>query len=220
MARTSNKPANLPADDQVIDSPIRTLAELANAEAECTRCPLYKGATQAVPGEGRAGARLMIVGEQPGDKEDRAGKPFIGPAGVIFDRALVDADIDRGTVFVTNAVKHFKFEQRGKRRLHKRPNAYEIERCKWWLDHERMIVRPAALVALGATAARSLLGRTVTIGKLRGEEHRLADGTPAFVTVHPSYLLRIQDEDDKASEYRKFVGDLREAARWLARQAA
>ncbi len=162
----------------------------------------------------------MIVGEQPGDKEDLAGKPFVGPAGAVLDRALVDAGIDRKTVFVTNAVKHFKFEQRGKRRLHKRPNAYEIERCKWWLDHERAIVRPAAVVALGATAARSLFGRAVTIGKLRAQEHQLADGTPAFVTVHPSYLLRIQDEDDKAREYRQFVADLRQAARWLARQAA
>jgi uracil-DNA glycosylase family 4 len=123
-------------------------------------------------------------------------------------------------VFVTNAVKHFKFEQRGKRRLHKRPNAYEIERCKWWLDHEREIIRPSAIVALGASAARSLFGRTVTIGKLRGEEHRLADGTLAFVTIHPSYLLRIRDEDDKAREYRQFVADLRSAARWLTRRAA
>ena len=220
MAKTRKKTADLPSGDQVTDTPIRTLKELAKAEAECTRCPLYKHATQAVPGEGRIGSRLMVVGEQPGDKEDLAGHPFVGPAGAILDRALVDADIDRKTVFVTNAVKHFKFEQRGKRRLHKRPNAYEIERCRWWLDHERMIVRPAALVALGATAARGLFGRAVTITKLRGEEHRLADGTPAFVTIHPSYLLRIQDEGDKAREYRRFVGDLRNAARWLSRQAA
>jgi uracil-DNA glycosylase len=204
----------------VTDSPIRTLAALAKAEAECTRCPLYKHATQAVPGEGRAGARLMLVGEQPGDKEDLAGKPFVGPAGAILDRALADADIRRNTVFVTNAVKHFKFESRGKRRLHKRPNAYEIERCKWWLDHERTIVKPAAIVALGATAARSLFGRVVTITKMRGQEHRLADGTLALVTIHPSYLLRIEDEDDKAREYRQFVADLRQAARWLSRQAA
>jgi DNA polymerase len=219
MAKTREKTAN-PASDEVVDSPIRTLAALAKAEAECTRCPLYKHATQAVPGEGRATARLMLLGEQPGDKEDLAGKPFVGPAGAILDRALIDADIDRKTVFVTNAVKHFKFEQRGKRRLHKRPNAYEIERCKWWLDHERAIVRPVAIVALGASAARSLFGRAVTIGKMRGEPHRLADGTPAFVTIHPSYLLRIQDEDDKAREYRQFVVDLRNAARSLGRQAA
>src|SRR5262249_8333765 len=134
--------------------------------------------------------------------------------------ALADADIDRQTVFVTNAVKHFKFEQRGKRRLHKRPNAYEIERCKWWLDHERTIIRPAAIVALGASAARSLFGRAVTIGKMRGDPHGLADGTHAYVTIHPSYLLRIQGEADKAREYRQFVADLRNAARWLSREAA
>jgi uracil-DNA glycosylase family protein len=227
MAKIANKVTNKIAKrpeksdaDQVLTSPIRSLSELAKAEAECTRCPLYKHATQAVPGEGRAGSRLMVVGEQPGDKEDLAGKPFVGPAGAILNRALVDADIDRKTVFVTNAVKHFKFEQRGKRRLHKRPNAYEIERCKWWLDHERTIIRPAAIVALGASAARSLFGRAVTISKMRGDSHRLADGTPAFVTIHPSYLLRIQDEDDKAREYRQFVIDLRNAARCLAREAA
>ncbi|MPZ40029.1 MAG: UdgX family uracil-DNA binding protein [Rhizobiales bacterium] len=210
----------VPPDDDVAGSPIRTLAELAKAEAECTRCPLYKDATQAVPGEGRTSARLMLVGEKPGDKEDLAGKPFVGPAGAMLDRALDDADIPRDTVFVTNAVKHFKFEQRGKRRLHKRPNAYEIDRCKWWLDHERTIVRPAAIVALGASAARSLFGRAVTITKLRAQEQRLADGTPAFVTIHPSYLLRIQDKDDKAHEYRQFVADLRSAAKWLGQQAA
>jgi DNA polymerase len=208
------------AQETVIDSAIRTLAQLATAEAACTRCPLYRHATQAVPGEGRVGARLMLVGEQPGDKEDLIGKPFVGPAGAVLDRALADADIRRNAVFVTNAVKHFKFEPRGKRRLHKRPNAYEIERCKWWLDHERAIIKPVAIVALGATAARSLFERAVTIGKLRGQEHRLASGTPAFVTIHPSYLLRIEDEDDKAREYRRFVADLHKAARWLSRRAA
>ena len=123
-------------------------------------------------------------------------------------------------MFVTNAVKHFKFEPRGKRRLHKRPSAYEIDRCKWWLDHERAIVRPAAIVALGATAARSLFGRTVTIAAMRAQAHRLADGTPAFVTIHPSYLLRIEEEADKTREYRRFVADLRSAAAWKARPAA
>jgi uracil-DNA glycosylase len=214
------KSPKIPSDDDVADSRIRTLAALAKAEARCTRCPLYKHATQVVPGEGRADARLMLVGEQPGDKEDLVGKPFVGPAGAILDRALTDADIRRDTVFVTNAVKHFKFEQRGKRRLHKRPNSYEIDRCKMWLDHERAIIRPAAIVALGATAARSLFGRAVTISAMRGQEHRLANGTAAFVTIHPSYLLRIQDEDDKAREFRQFVADLRNAARRLARHAA
>src|SRR5947208_15856641 len=133
---------------------INSLSELAQAENECTRCPLYKDATQAVPGEGRESARVMLVGEQPGDKEDLSGKPFVGPAGRVLDQALEDAGIPRSEVFVTNAVKHFKHEMRGKRRLHKRPNAYEIERCKIWLDVERAIVKPVAIVALGATAAR------------------------------------------------------------------
>ncbi len=209
----------MPTDD-MFDRPLRSLSALAAAEAECTRCPLYKHATQVVPGEGRAGARLMLLGEQPGDKEDLADKPFVGPAGGILDRALDEAGIRRSDVFVTNAVKHFKFEQRGKRRLHKRPNAYEIERCRWWLDHERAIVRPAAIVALGATAARSLFGKVVTISRMRGDAHRLADGTAAFVTVHPSYLLRIDDEADKARAYRDFVADLRRAAKVMTREAA
>jgi uracil-DNA glycosylase len=200
--------------------PIRNLKALAVAEAACTRCPLYKFATQAVPGEGRAHSRLMLVGEQPGDKEDLAGKPFVGPAGRILDQALADAGIARGDTFVTNAVKHFKFEQRGKRRLHKRPNAYEIERCKWWLDQERAIVKPAAIVALGASAGRSLFGRIVTIAKMRGQALQLADGTAAFVTIHPSWLLRIEDDADKKREYRAFVDDLRQAAKVLAVQAA
>jgi uracil-DNA glycosylase family protein len=199
---------------------IASLRELAKAENECTRCPLYKHATQAVPGEGRKGAHLMLVGEQPGDKEDLAGKPFVGPAGRVLDQALEAAGIPRVEVFVTNAVKHFKHEMRGKRRLHKRPNAYEIERCKIWLETERRIVKPAAIVALGATAARSLFGRPVTIAKLRGRMVQLPDGTAAFVTIHPSFLLRIKDEADKEREYRNFVADLRPAARLLANAAA
>jgi uracil-DNA glycosylase family protein len=206
--------------DDGVGLAIASLRELAKAENECTRCPLYKHATQAVPGEGRKGAHLMLVGEQPGDKEDLAGKPFVGPAGRVLDQALEAAGIPRTEVFVTNAVKHFKHEMRGKRRLHKRPNAYEIERCKFWLDVERRIVKPAAIVALGATAARSLLGRPVTIAKLRGRMVQLADGTAAFVTIHPSFLLRIQDDADKEREYRNFVADLRPAARLLANAAA
>ena len=200
--------------------PINSLRELAKAENECMRCPLYKDATQAVPGEGRKGARVMLVGEQPGDKEDLSGKPFVGPAGRVLDQALEDAGLPRSEVFVTNAVKHFKHEMRGKRRLHKRPNAYEIERCKIWLDLERAIVKPVAIVALGATAARSLLGRSVTITKARGQTLRLAGGTAAFVTIHPSYLLRIEDEADKRREYENFVADLRPAARALKNAAA
>ncbi len=148
--------------------PIKSLRDLTRAEQECTRCPLYRDATQVVPGEGPSRADLMLVGEQPGDKEDLAGKPFVGPAGRILDQALQDAGIARQQTFITGAVKHFKHEMRGKRRLHKRPNNYEIERCKIWLDFERDLVRPSTIVALGVTAARSVTGRTVTISKLRG----------------------------------------------------
>ena len=194
---------------------IATLSALHAAEAGCTRCPLYRSATQVVTGEGPAPAAMMLVGEQPGDREDLAGAPFVGPAGRILDRALEQAGIARSEVFVTNAVKHFKHEMRGKRRLHKRPNAYEIARCRWWLEQEQAIVRPLAIVALGATAARSVLGRVVGIAKTRGEPQWLPDGMPAIVTIHPSLLLRIQDAADKEREYRSFVSDLR-GARQLA----
>ena len=199
---------------------IKSLAELAKVENACARCPLYKDATQAVPGEGRRHAHLMLVGEQPGDKEDLAGKPFVGPAGQVLDRALAEAEIPRTEVFVTNAVKHFKHEMRGKRRLHKRPNAYEIERCKIWLELERELVKPAVIVALGATAARSLLGRVATITKLRAETLRLTDGTRLVVTIHPSALLRTQDEADKRAAYAAFVRDLKAVARLAFTEAA
>ena len=198
-------------------SDIRSLRALRDAEAVCERCPLYHDATQAVPGEGPAHARLMLVGEQPGDQEDLAGRPFVGPAGRILDGALAEAGLDRKSVFVTNAVKHFKFERRGKRRLHKRPNAYEIERCRWWFDYEKAIVSPDVIIALGATAARSVLGRTVTISKLRGDFIPLDDGRCAPVTIHPSYLLRIRDEADKQAEYGRFVADLKLGRKVLAR---
>jgi uracil-DNA glycosylase len=196
-----------------------SLAALAKAEAQCTRCPLYKHATQVVPGEGSPRSRLMMVGEQPGDKEDLAGKPFVGPAGRMLDRAIVEAGLDRRKVFVTNAVKHFKFEQRGKRRLHKKPNAGEIDACRWWLDQERRIIKPEVIVALGATALRSLTGKTMAIAKLRGHPVPLPDGTPLVATIHPSYLLRIQDDDDKAAEYGRFVSDLRLCAQLLEKVA-
>jgi uracil-DNA glycosylase family protein len=202
--------------DIVDDAPVVTsLSALRSAENECRRCPLYKNATQAVPGQGPRRAAMMLVGEQPGDKEDLAGLPFVGPAGRVLDGALAEAGIDRKQVFVTNAVKHFKHEMRGKRRLHKRPNAYEIDRCHWWQDLERAIVKPTVIVALGATAARSVLGRPTTIGKVRGQTIALEDGATAFVTVHPSALLRIKDEADKRRQYRSFVDDLRLASRAL-----
>jgi uracil-DNA glycosylase len=203
------------------DGPLVTsLAGLREAENACRRCPLYKNATQAAPGEGPKHAELMLVGEQPGDKEDLAGKPFVGPAGRLLDRALEDARIKRKTVFVTNAVKHFKHEMRGKRRLHKRPNAYEIQRCRWWLERELAIVKPAVVVALGATAARSLFERPMAIAKNRGQELRLPDGTPAFITIHPSALLRIDEPQDKEREYGAFVADLRSVGATLRRNAA
>jgi uracil-DNA glycosylase len=191
---------------------IKSLRQLAQAEQGCTRCPLYRDATQAVPGEGPRGAAFMLVGEEPGDREDIAGKPFVGPAGRVLDSALQDAGIAREQTFVTNAVKHFKYEMRGKRRLHKRPNNYEIERCRIWLDEERKLVKPSAIIALGVTAARSLIGKSVTITKLRGKTLSTADGMPLFVTVHPSSLLRIEDENDKRAAYRQFVADLKAAA--------
>ena len=195
---------------------IKSLKALRDAEEACTRCPLYKHATQVVPGEGPARARIMMVGEQPGDQEDKQGKPFVGPAGGMLAKALEDASIDRDAVFVTNAVKHFKFEQRGKRRLHKRPNAYEIDRCHWWLDFERRLVKPDIVVALGATAVRSISGRPTSINKIRGRVLTLQDGGRMLATIHPSYILRIEDEADKRAEYRKFVTDLRACAREVA----
>lgn len=160
----------------------------------------------------------MFVGEQPGNDEDLRGRPFVGPAGRILDRAIADAGLDRIEMFITNAVKHFKFEQRGKRGLHKRPSAYEIDRCRWWLDQERTLIMPDLVVALGVTAARSVLGRTVTIAKVRGEILSQAGGGSVLVTIHPSYLLRIQSEGNEAEQadaYRGFVNDLRIAAKAL-----
>ena len=173
----------------------------------CTRCHLYKCATQTVFGEGALDARIMFVGEQPGDQEDLAGRPFVGPAGQLFDRALGDAGVDRSAAYVTNAVKHFKFERRGKRRIHSKPDGGEIAACRWWLEQERLLLRPPLTVALGATAARSLFGKAVTIGAMRGRAHHLADGGEAWVTVHPSFLLRVQD--NREQEYARFVEDLR-----------
>jgi uracil-DNA glycosylase family protein len=195
---------------------IKSLKALRDAEKACTRCPLYKHATQVVPGEGPARARIMMVGEQPGDQEDKQGKPFVGPAGGMLAKALEDAGIDRDAVFVTNAVKHFKFEQRGKRRLHKRPNAYEIDRCHWWLDFERRLVKPDIVVALGATAVRSISGRPTSINKIRGRVLTLQDGGRMLATIHPSYILRVEDEADKRAEYRKFVADLTACTREIA----
>jgi DNA polymerase len=201
----------------LVEDPIpATLDELAADEAACQRCPLYRDATQAVPGVGSVKARLMIVGEQPGDQEDLQGLPFVGPAGKVLDAALERAGIDRGACFVTNAVKHFKFEPRGKRRLHRTPNAHEIDRCRWWFEQERRLVRPQLIVALGATAARSVFGRPVKIGETRGRIIELDGSVGALVTVHPSYLLRIREEEDKKAAWKAFLADLRVASARLA----
>ncbi|MFD1612771.1 UdgX family uracil-DNA binding protein [Sphingomonas tabacisoli] len=193
---------------------------LREEAAGCTRCHLYKHATQTVFGEGRVSARLMLVGEQPGDQEDLAGKPFVGPAGQVLDQALAEAGVDRATAYVTNAVKHFKFEQRGKRRIHSKPDGGEIDACRWWIDQERMLIRPPVTVALGATAARSLLHKVVTISGTRGRPLKLEDGGECWVTIHPSYLLRLQDKADKEREYAQFVEDLRRANERVAALAA
>src|SRR3569623_302567 len=175
----------------------------------CTRCHLYKHATQTVFGEGPVDARLVFVGEQPGDQEDLAGMPFIGPAGQMFDRALDEAGVDRARVYVTNAVKHFKYEQRGKRRIHSKPDAGEISACRWWIEQALAIVKPQVTVALGATAARSLFGKVMTISRERGRAHQLPDGGEGWITVHPSFLLRLPDKDARHAEYAKFVADLK-----------
>jgi len=175
----------------------------------CTRCDLYKHATQTVFGEGPLDAAIVFVGEQPGDQEDLAGRPFVGPAGQLFDRALEAAEIDRSTVYVTNAVKHFKFVLRGKRRIHNKPDAGEITACRWWIDHERALIKPAVTVALGATAARSLIGKIVTISKVRGEPLALADGSECWVTVHPSSILRAPDEAARREGKKLFLRDLK-----------
>lgn len=182
-------------------------ALLAEAR-KCTRCDLYKCGTQTVFGEGPLNARILFVGEQPGDQEDLAGRPFVGPAGQLFDQALEKAGIDRAETYVTNAVKHFKFVLRGKRRIHDKPNAGEITACRWWQEQERALIKPPVTVALGTTAARSLFGKVVTIGKLRGSPHELPDGSECWVTVHPSFLLRMPDEVRRREERARFVEDL------------
>jgi uracil-DNA glycosylase len=189
------------------------LDSLHREAASCRGCPLWKNATRTVFGEGPPDAEIMLVGEQPGDREDIEGRPFVGPAGLLLDRALSEAGVDRGRVYVTNAVKHFKFEPRGKRRLHKRPNASEIKICRQWLLDEIEAVGPRLIVALGVTAAQSLAGRAIPIQSNRGAVLDLANGLRVLVTIHPSALLRLQDEEDKRSGYASFVNDLRSIER-------
>jgi uracil-DNA glycosylase family protein len=182
---------------------------LLNDARGCTRCHLYKFATQTVFGEGPLDAAIVFVGEQPGDQEDLAGRPFVGPAGAVFDEALDKAGIDRSAVYVTNAVKHFKFILRGKRRIHNKPDVGEITACRWWIEQELALIRPPVTVALGATAARSLIGKTVTISKVRDAPLALADGSECWVTVHPSSLLRIPDPEGRREARKLFVRDLK-----------
>jgi DNA polymerase len=211
LVRAASDRADAMVNTQVND-PLRRAAMEA---AGCQRCDLWKHATQTVFGEGPADAPMMLIGEQPGDQEDLAGRPFVGPAGQMLDRALAEAGIDRTRVYVTNAVKHFKFEPRGKRRIHQKPDTAEIVACQFWLDFERQTIRPRVTVLLGATAARGALGRAVAIGRERGKPLPLGDSL-TLITVHPSYLLRLPDEAAKAREYAAFVADLRRAAEMLA----
>jgi DNA polymerase len=196
-----------------------TLEAIAAGVEACRRCDLWRDATQGVPGEGSPTAALMFVGEQPGDLEDLRGRPFVGPAGELFDRALAEAGIERETCYVTNAVKHFKHEMRGKRRLHKTPNAGEAKACRWWLGHERRLVKPKLVVALGGTAATSVFGRPVAVMKERGKATALTDGSLAMATFHPAYLLRLPDEVARHAAFRNFVDDLKLAKNTSARSS-
>ncbi|WP_037070021.1 UdgX family uracil-DNA binding protein [Pseudonocardia acaciae] len=197
---------------------IDDLAGLRAAAADCTRCGLYRDATRTVCGAGPAGASAMFVGEQPGDREDLAGEPFVGPAGKLLDRALRDAGIPRDEVYLTNAVKHFKFEQRGKRRIHQRPSVDEIRACRPWLDAELRLVRPNVLVTLGATAARALLGASFRVTRHRGEVLDWEDGLPLVPTVHPSSVLRTPG-DGRSEAFDALVADLESVAGALRRHA-
>lgn len=203
--------ANAPTGARTLSS----LAELREAVNGCRRCELWKAATQGVPGEGGLASSLMLLGEAPGDSEDLQGHPFVGPAGAMLDRALQDAGLSRETVYISNAVKHFKFEPRGKRRLHIKPAASEVQACGWWLSEELRLVAPKLVMALGGTAARALLGRPVIVSQLRGSPTRLSPTLHLWVTIHPSFLLRIPDEKRRHSEYQRFVRELTDARAWV-----
>jgi uracil-DNA glycosylase len=215
QARRSRLPEIEPHED------IASLADARAAVQGCQRCPLYQYASQAVFGEGPQRAEIMFVGEQPGDQEDLQGLPFVGPAGRIFDKALERVGIDRKRTYVTNAVKHFKFVQRGKRRLHQRPNAGEVAACRFWLDLEREFVKPKVVVAMGTTAIHSLLGRAASIVSLRGKPIELDDGSLLYVTIHPSYLLRIRDDEAAfRAQERAFEADLKKIGKLASERAA
>ena len=227
-ARTSVSPEQRQTRAETRDWPMRgpdrtdelpedaSLDKVREAASGCRRCPLWRNATQTVFGEGLETADVLFVGEQPGDQEDLAGKPFVGPAGRIFDAILEEAEIDRLKTYVTNAVKHFKFEPRGKRRIHSKPNAGEVQACRWWLDKELKLIKPDVAVALGATAALGLLGKAVPVTKMRGQVIERADGLKVFITVHPSYLLRIREPADKKAERARFLKDMQAVKKLMA----
>ncbi|HWF86202.1 MAG TPA: UdgX family uracil-DNA binding protein [Vicinamibacterales bacterium] len=204
---------NRPATNLIPSRP--TLPAVRAAAKDCTACDLYKRGTQTVFGEGARTAEIMFVGEQPGDQEDQIGRPFVGPAGKLLDRTLADAGIDRRAVYVTNVVKHFKWEPRGKRRIHKKPNAGEIAACRPWLDAEVQLVKPRVIVCLGATAAQALLGRAFRLTAHRGEFIASPLAPLVLATVHPSSLLRAPDDETRRRETKRFIDDLRTVARAL-----
>ena len=193
--------------------PRPTLSLLKTAAADCKACDLWKKGTQTVFGEGARRSNVLFVGEQPGNEEDLTGKPFVGPAGKLFDNALADAGIDRKQTYVTNVVKHFKWEPRGKRRIHKKPNAVEIAACRPWLEAELALIKPEVIVALGATAAQSLLGPQFRVTKQRGQFIESTLAPYVMATVHPSSILRAPDDETRHLEYRRFVDDLKKLAR-------
>ena len=197
-----------------------TLPALRTSASSCKACDLWKLGTQTVFGEGRASARVMLVGEQPGDKEDLQGRPFVGPAGAVLDKALAAAGIDRTDVYVTNIVKHFKWEPRGKRRLHKKPNALEISACRPWLDAEIKVVKPEVVVLLGATAAQGVMGRQFRVTQQRGQWVQSTIAPLVMATVHPSSILRAPDDESRHEEMRKFVDDLKKVAAQLQQRRA
>jgi len=209
-----------PGDASRCIPPHPTLQSAREGAKDCRACDLWKRGTQTVFGEGAPHARVLLVGEQPGDKEDLEGRPFVGPAGAVLDKALVEAGIDRKQTYVTNAVKHFKWEPRGKRRIHKKPNSLEIAACRPWLDVEIELVRPEVIVCLGATAAQALLGRSFRVTRQRGQLMPFGAAPHVLATVHPSSILRAPDDESRHQEYELFVKDLRVVAAALRRQKA